>query len=82
MSLINQPIVITPKSQPDCTSIIITNVSMPLNDTATIYLNLLDSNGELIKFTNVVLEGQDYNNWTSDESLVALILSKLQMSQA
>jgi hypothetical protein len=79
-SLINTSIPIEPKAQPECASFCITNVQMPLNNTATISINLFDADLNLIRFSTVILESTDYCSWTDDSSLISLIRTKLGMS--
>ena len=39
--------------------------------------SMLDENSEVISNQDVVIEGDDYNNWTSDDEMIKLILDKV-----
>lgn len=39
--------------------------------------SMLDENKQVICNQDVVIEGDDYNNWTNDDEMIQLILSKI-----
>jgi hypothetical protein len=52
--------------------------NIQLNQSARFPVRLSDSNGNLVSMEFVIIEGDDYDNWTSDDSYIAsLILTRL-----
>lgn len=52
--------------------------NIQLNQSARFPVKLLDSNGNLVQFEFVTIEGSDYSNWASDDTYITnLILTRL-----
>jgi hypothetical protein len=52
--------------------------NIQLNQSARFPVRLSDSNGNLVSMEFVIIEGDDYDNWASDDSYIAsLILTRL-----
>ena len=52
--------------------------NIQLNQSARFPVRLSDSNGNLVSMEFVIIEGDDYDNWESDDSYIAsLILTRL-----
>ena len=54
-----------------------------LNSHATIVVHLLDANGNLLDNKFVKIEGEEYDNWSSDDNyIVNLALTKLGLTKS
>jgi|TARA_B110000967_G_C18671031_1_gene453039 hypothetical protein len=54
-----------------------------LNSHATIVVHLLDANGNLLDNKFVKIEGEEYDNWSSDDNyIVDLALTKLGLTKS
>lgn len=54
-----------------------------LNQSARFPVRLLDSDGNLVQFEFITIEGDDYTNWSSDDVYITtLILNKLGITAA
>lgn len=52
--------------------------NIQLNQSARFPVKLSDSNGNLVSMEFVTIEGEDYTNWSTDDSYItSLILTKL-----
>jgi hypothetical protein len=57
--------------------------NIQLNQSARFPVRLLDSNGNLVSVDFVTIEGDDYNNWASDDNYITtLILTRLGITEA
>ena len=65
------------------TQIEILEGNIQLNQSAKFPVKLLDSNGSLVNIEFVTIEGDDYTNWSSDDSYITtLVLNKLGITAA
>ena len=47
------------------------------NESIQVSVEYYDSVGNFVDRIYVLLEGDDYNNWSNDDELIALVMSKL-----
>lgn len=57
--------------------------NIQLNQSARFPVKLLDVNGNLVSMDFVTIEGEDYTNWSADDTYITtLILSRLGITAA
>ena len=51
-------------------------VSLELHNYAIVRISLVDSNLKIVQTNELILKGDDYNAWQSDNDLVSIICNK------
>jgi hypothetical protein len=68
---------------PISTQIEIVLSEVVLNSHANITVHLLDANGHLLENKFIKVEGDEYENWSSDDNyIVELVLTKLGLTKS
>ena len=53
-------------------------VSLQLNQSASFSVTIYDANNSVIAFKTLVMSGQDYTNWTTDDYVYTWVNQQLQ----
>lgn len=64
-------------------SVEIDSIEVKLNQSASLMVKLLDSDGRLVNIERVTMEGSDYSSWGNDDTYVTtFVLTKLGLTKA